>query len=96
MATAKKSMSPKRKGKKQYAMVTFEFEGFDGEFTLPKLDSLPLGVAAAMNDSDVSKLMKFLYNNAPESADAVDELSGEEVGEFMQAWAEASGAEPGK
>lgn len=96
MATAKKSMAPKRKGKKQYPMVTFEFEGFEGEFTLPQLDSLPLGVASAMNDSDVSKLMKFLHEYAPESASAVDELSGEEVGDFMKAWADSSGAEPGK
>lgn len=96
MAAAKKSIAPKRKGKKQYPMVSFELDGFDGEFTLPKLDALPLGVAAAMNDADVSKLMKFLHENAPDCADAVDELAGDEVGGFMEAWAKASGAEPGK
>ena len=57
---AKKTMGPKRRNKKQYSMVSFELEAFEGEFTLPKLGSLPLGVASALQGGDGSKLMKFL------------------------------------
>jgi len=96
MATAKKSMAPKRRGKKQYPLVSFELEGFEGEFTLPKLDALPMGVAAALNDSDLSKLLKFLNDNAPESAEAVEDLGGDEFGELMKKWSDASGVEAGK
>ena len=94
--TAKKSMAPKRVGKKQYPLVSFEFEGFEGEFTLPKLDSLPLGVAADLNAGGIGKLMSFLEKNAPDSAEAVEDLSGEEAEQFMQAWGSASGVEAGK
>ena len=96
MTTAKKIMAPKRKGKKQYTMVQFGLEGFEGEFTMPKIDLLPLGVSRSFGDGDINALMSFLYEHAPESAPAVDELSGEEVQEFMTKWADASGVEPEK
>ena len=94
--TARKSIAPRRKGQKQYPLVSFEFEGFEGEFTLPKLDALPLGVAADLNAGGIGKLMAFLEKNAPESAEAVEDLSGEEAEQFMQAWGSASGVEAGK
>lgn len=93
--TAKKSMAPKRKGKKQFALVTFEFSDFEGEFTLPKLDTLPLGVAAGLREGDLSKLLKFIETNAPDCLDAVEDLSGDEAGEFMEAWSKASGIDGG-
>lgn len=96
MTAAKKSMGPKRKGKKQYSMVSFTLDEFDGEFTMPKIDLLPLGVSRSFGDGDINALMSFLYEHAPESAPAVDELSGEEVQEFMTKWADASGVEPEK
>ena len=34
MAAAKKTMGPKRKNAKQYAMVSFELDEFEGEFTI--------------------------------------------------------------
>ena len=40
--------------------------------------------------------MSFLEKNAPESAEAVEDLSGEEAEQFMQAWGSASGVEAGK
>lgn len=94
--TAKKSMAPKRKGQKQYPLVSFEFEGFEGDFVLPKLDALPLGVAADLSSGGIGKLMAFLEKNAPDSAGAVEDLSGEEAELFMQAWGNASGVEAGK
>lgn len=94
--TTGKSMGPKRKGKKQYAMVSFELEQFEGEFTLPKLDDLPFGVAAALQGGDGSKLVKFLSEYAPESAEAVEDLAGDEIEGLMKAWGDASGVKPGK
>lgn len=98
MATpAKKSMGPKRKGKKQYPMVAFEFDGFEGEFTLPKLDVLPLGVAAALSDGELSRLISFLHEYAEDSADAFEDIASDEMESFMDAWSKASGVEtPGK
>lgn len=94
---AKKSMGPKRKGAKQYALVTFEFDLFEGEFTLPKIDTLPLGILAALDDGDLSKFLKFLKKYAPDSVEAVAELSpDDELQDFMAAWSKASGAETPK
>lgn len=93
---AKKTMGPKRRNKKQYSMVSFELEAFEGEFTLPKLGSLPLGVASALQGGDGSKLMKFLAEYAPESVGAVEDLSDDEVEDFMKAWGEASGVASGE
>ena len=96
MTAAKKTIGPKRKGKKQYQLVSFELEQFEGEFTLPKLDSLPFGVAASLQGGDGSKLVKFLGEYAPESAEAVEDLAGDEIEEFMSAWGKASGVDTGK
>lgn len=95
MAT-RKSMAPKRKGKKQYPLVTFTFDAFDGDFTLPKLSALPLGVARGLANGDVNKLIDFLEENAPDYVEAIEDLSGEEAQEFMQLWAEAGGDDAGK
>ena len=93
---AKKTMGPKRRNKKQYAMVSFELEAFEGEFTLPKLGQLPLGVATALQSGDGSKLMKFLAEYAPESVGAVEDLSDDEVEDFMKVWGKASGVNSGE
>ena len=93
---ARKSMAPKRKGEKQYSLVSFELEGFDGEFTLPKLDSLPLGVASALQAGDISRLLTFIEQTAPDMAEVVNDLSGDEAEAFMAQWSEASGVDAGK
>lgn len=93
---AKKSMGPKRRGKKQYAMVSFELDQFEGEFTLPKLDTLPFGVASALQSGNGGKLVAFLTEYAPDSAEAVEDLGGEEVEDFMKAWGKASGTSLGE
>ena len=95
-APAKKSMGPKRKGKKQYPMVSFELDEFEGEFTLPKLDLLPFGVASALQSGNGGKLVEFLAKYAPESAEAVEDLAGDEVEGFMRAWGGASGVDTGE
>lgn len=93
MTTAKKSIGPKRRNKKQYSLVSFELDGFEGEFTMPKIDQLPLGVSRSFGDGNVNTLMEFLYEYAPESAPVVDDLAGEEVQQFMDEWAKASGVD---
>ena len=93
---AKKSMGPKRKGKKQYPMVSFELDEFEGEFTLPKLDLLPFWVASALQSGNGGKLVEFLAKYAPESAEAVEDLAGDEVEGFMRAWGGASGVDTGE
>lgn len=97
MTTAKKTMGPKRKGKKQYSLVTFPFEPFEGDFTLPKVDSLPLGILAALDDGDLAKFLGFLKEYAPDSVEAVADISpDDEMQDFMAAWSKASGAETPK
>lgn len=82
---------PKRKVAKKYTMVNFEVDGFEGEFVLPKLDSLPLGVASAVNDGDIFRLLQFIEETAPDMVDAVESLSGEEFEGFISAWSDGSG-----
>lgn len=93
---AKKTMGPRRRGRKQYPMVSFELEEFEGEFTLPKLDLLPFGVASALQSGNGAKLVAFLTDYAPESAAAVEDLGGDEVEEFMKAWGDASDVQMGE
>ena len=96
-APAKKTMGPKRKGKKQYSMVDVKLTGWDGAFRLPKLDFIPLGVSSALSEGDVIKLIAFLHDNTdPETAAAVDDLGGDEAEELMESWAKASGVDLGK
>ena len=96
MAATSPKKKPVRKMKKQFEMVTFPLEGWEGDFSLPKLDLLPLGVAADLNDGNVFALIDFLEANSPESTAAVKELSGDEIGDFMDAWGAASGADLGE
>lgn len=93
---AKLSKAPKRKGKKQYTLVSFELDGWDGEFTLPKLEQVPLGIVAALNKGDLFTLLDFLNSSAPESAEAVGDFSGDELEALLDAWAKASGTDLGK
>lgn len=95
-APAKKTMGPKRKGKKQYAQVTFPFEGFEGEFTLPKLGSVPIGVLSALDSGETEKFTKFLDDYAPGTSEAFMDLGGDELSDFMKAWSDASGDDTGK
>ncbi|MCQ9367337.1 hypothetical protein NQ036_03630 [Brevibacterium sp. 91QC2O2] len=96
MATGRKTMSPKRKGEKQYPMVSFEMPDFDGEFTLPKLDTLPLGIVAALDTGSFGEFITFLDKHAPDSAPAVRDIAGEEVEVLMEHWSTASGVTAGK
>lgn len=93
---AKKSMAPKRKGKRQYPLVTFEMEGFDGEFTLPKIDTLPMKVQRALPKNDMDPLMEILEEVSPGMEEAFDDLAGDEVETFFSHWTKASGVEQGK
>ena len=93
-APARKSMAPKRKGKRQYPLVDVNMTGWDGAFVLPKLDTLPLGISAKLADGDVIALVDFLRENTnKETAEAIDELGGDEAEDLMEVWAKASGVE---
>lgn len=96
MTTPKISKAPRRKGAKQYTLVTFALDGWDGEFSLPKLDQMPVGVIGALNNGDLFKLIDFLTKNAPESAEAIEDFSGDELESLLTAWSDASGADLGK
>ena len=94
--TARKSMAPKRKGKRQYPLVDVSLPGWDGAFVLPKLDTLPLGISAKLADGDVIALVDFLRENTDkDTADAIDDLGGDEAEDLMEVWAKASGVELG-
>src|SRR5690625_145835 len=90
------SMGRKPKRPKQYPMGSLELDEFEGEFTLPKLDLLPFGVASALQSGNGAKLVEFLAKYAPESAEAVEDLAGDEVEGFMRAWGGASGVSTGE
>jgi hypothetical protein len=96
MTTAKKSMGPKRKGKKQYSLVTFKFEPFEGEFTMPKLGGVPIGILSALDEGEMAKFRKFLDEYAPGTSEAFMDMDSDELGDFMKEWSEASGDDTGK
>lgn len=100
---AKKSMGPKRKGKKQFSMVTFELEGFEGDFTIPNLKHMPLGALDAEGEAEAMRsVLRFLRASAPDVAPVLDPddpeaMDGSEFSElFMPAWQKASGVDSGK
>lgn len=97
MATAPKSKAPKRKGKKQYTLVTFEHSAFEGEFQIPSIKEIPIRVQRGISSQDLGPLIAFFEEYAPNAAEPFDDLSGEdESEEFFSKWAKASGADLGK
>lgn len=88
---AKKTMGPKRKGKKQYTQVTFAFADFEGEFTLPKISNIPIGVLSGLDEGEMTKFAEFLDDYAPGTSEAFLDLDSDELGDFMKAWSEAGG-----
>src|SRR5690625_728813 len=93
---AKKSMGPKREGQNQCPMVTCDLDEFEGEVTRKKHDLLPFGVASALQSGNGAKLVEFLAKYTPESAEAVEDLAGDEVEGFMRARSGASGVSTGE
>lgn len=93
MATSskKKKTGPKRRSKKQYRMVEFELDDFDGPFVLPDIAQVPLGVQRKVTKGDMDTLAKFLEQHAAEGVlDAFDDLGEDEVQTFIDRWGSAS------
>lgn len=95
MATAKKSMSPKRKGKKQYTLLHFEIEGFEGEFTAPPVQGV-MGrprVITALQGGDFGPALEILADYDKPTSEVFADMDDEEQQLFFEAWSKASGVE---
>lgn len=91
-----KKNAPKRKVAKRYPRVQFTHELFDGEFDLPKMDSMPLGVVTGIGSGDLGKLIDFLHEYATDEVEAIESLGSDEMESFFEAWGNASGVEAPK
>lgn len=84
----------KRKTQKRYPRVVFSQELFEGEFDLPKVDSIPMGVIAGLSEGNLGKVFTFLEDNASEDAvEAISSLGQDEFQDFFEAWSNASGVD---
>ncbi|MGO2634434.1 MAG: hypothetical protein ACTH9H_11865 [Galactobacter sp.] len=101
MATPKTiSKSIKRKGKKQYTLVTFSFSDEFDEVTLPSLKQFPPAVLQSMADG-TDEMQAFLNNLNPGlgdifSTDPELALDADETEALLTAWSDASGVDQGK
>lgn len=81
-----------RKSERKIPMVRFESDIFEGVFELPALSSFDLKTQRALMSNDVNPLFDKLTaaNVDPDDIEAIDSLAGDEVGDFMKEWGEAS------
>lgn len=94
---AKKTTKPVRKNAKKYDLVSFSLDSFEGEFQLPVMTQLPVSLMRkSQSEEGLFLLQGWMSENAPECAEALDDLDAEEFGELVEAWSEASGADSGK
>lgn len=94
------SKQVKRKGKKQYTLVTFTFSDDFDEVTLPSFKQIPTGILASL-EHGTEHLRKFLNAQSDGLGEIFSEdpelgLDAEETEAFFTAWAEASGTDMGK
>ena len=96
MSTTKKTARITRKEPAKPRMVQFEFDLFDGEFVLPSMDAMPLGVVADLNDGDLSVLFDWVLANdgGDDAVEAIRSLARDEFRDFRKAWGGASGVDP--
>lgn len=80
---------PKRRNKKEPKVVSFEVEGFDGEFEAPDLNTIPLKVQRHLMKGDMNLLIEALGDYG----EVVDDMDGTEVEDFLEAWTKASGVD---
>lgn len=99
----KKSNAYARKKPVNYDRVRFTVpELFDEEavFNLPSARQAPLGVQRKLNSEPGAMENWIIENlagdNVEEQRDAIDELFGDEVQEFVKAWRKASKVDAGK
>lgn len=87
-----------RKTARTFPKVRFESEIFDGEFELPSLESFDLKTQRSLMNNDVSPLFDLLAEAKvdADAIEAIDSLTGAEVGQFMEEWSEAGTVLVGK
>lgn len=76
-----------RKAEKRYTWVEFESELFEGVFTLPSVDNLPLGISRKLQ-ADPAVIIDF-FNEAgveEEALEAISEISLSELEGFINDW----------
>lgn len=81
-----------RKSKKRYTFVDFETEIFEGTFTFPSPEQLPLGVINSLESGITTKLVTWLEEAGvdKDAVKAFESLEGEELLDFMEAWRDGS------
>lgn len=88
-----------RKTAKQYTMVKFSTDIYEGDFTLPDQKHFTLGIAESLNKGDVGVLVEWLRDtvNVDEATiDDIRDLDQEELQPFIEAWGKGSVVELGK
>lgn len=78
----------KRKVAKKYEIVTFETPIFEGQFKFPSAKHLPVRVLTSFQKGEVDALFTWLAAAGvpTEDIDALQDLDGEELSEFMSNW----------
>ena len=93
MATPRKKLIPKRKGTHKVEEVSFELEGWDAPFVLPSMNKLTQKQQWAMKSGDIERLRNDVIGDL---ADVIEDMTDDEVTEFMEAWAKVSGVDLGE
>lgn len=97
MAAAKKSKAPKRVGKKQYTLLHFEVEGYEGEFVAPQQSILAMPkVSMGMQEGDFRPLYEILKEHDEGTAEAFTEMDLDDQQAFFAAWSAAEGTDAKK
>ena len=97
MAAVKKSKAPRRVGKKQYTLLHFEVEGYEGEFTAPQIEAMAKPkITMGMNEGDFAPLYNLLKDYDEATAEAYADMDGEDQSKFFEAWSKAGGVDSSK
>lgn len=97
MAAAKKSKAPKRIGRKQYTLLHFEVEGYEGEFVAPQLEAMSKPkITMGMQEGDFTPLYNLLKEYDEGTAEVYADMDGEDQAKFFEAWSKAGGADSSK
>lgn len=77
-----------RKTEKTYQFVTFETELFEGEFSFPKFEHLPIRVVEALNTGDLQVATGWLRDAKvdPDQIEAFRDLDATELHDFISDW----------
>ena len=97
MAATRKTKAPKRIGRKQYTLLHFQVEGFEGEFIAPQIDVLAKPkISMGMQEGDFRPLYTILHEHDDATAEVFIDMDGEEQQAFFAAWSEAGGTDSKK